>query len=199
MWYIHLGGFVLSVHHVSLFFSHCKHAWMTLHSVFFFCKKNFPSQKKFLLLVMRATSHKRKACKFFDWHDNNNNNNNRIGGGGGKGRDICVICSFASPFSQTKEVHFSLFFANRAKRETRTDRLCLKTCVVEAITQPPTLVCKMEAQLEYTHLSYIRFLHVWRRIIMLSRRLLAKFPHWSSARSLLRVHCWLGLEIKERL
>ena len=58
-------------------------------------------------------------------------------------------------------------------------------------TQPPTVACKMEAQLEYVHIAFT-FLHVWRRFGMLSQRLLTKFLHWSSVGSLLRVHCWLG-------
>ncbi len=40
-------------------------------------------------------------------------------------------------------------------------------------TQPPTAVCKMEAQSEYAHVAYT-FLHVWAPICMLSRCLATK-------------------------
>ncbi len=58
------------------------------------------------------------------------------------------------------------------------------------ISQPPTVVCKMEeAQLgtRCTHVSARLAL-----ICVLSRCLLTKFLHRSSVGSLLRVRCWLG-------
>ncbi len=33
------------------------------------------------------------------------------------------------------------------------------------LTQPPTLVCKVEAQLEYAHAVAYTSLHVWRRFV----------------------------------
>ncbi len=63
-------------------------------------------------------------------------------------------------------------------------------------SQPPTVVCKMEAQLKYTYTRrYTLFTHFARLapICMLSRCLFSKILHWSSVGSLLRVRCWLGL------
>ncbi len=59
-------------------------------------------------------------------------------------------------------------------------------------TQPPMVVRKKEASLEYVHVGYT-FLHVLPQLVrMLSRWLLTKFPHRSSVGSSLRVRCWLG-------
>ncbi len=59
-------------------------------------------------------------------------------------------------------------------------------------TQPPTVVCKMGAQLGYVHCVHI-FAHNWcRSVRMLSRWLLTKFLHRSSVGTLIRVRCWLG-------
>ncbi len=67
-------------------------------------------------------------------------------------------------------------------------------------TQPPTVVCKMEAQLEYiqyVHTAY-PFLHVWcQYVCSLSQCLLKNFLHSSSVGSLIRAHCWLGRQHKE--
>ena len=65
-------------------------------------------------------------------------------------------------------------------------------------TQPPKVVCKMEAQLEcctYCICTRTHCLHVFAHfalICMLSQSLLTKFLHRSSVRSLLRMRCWLG-------
>ncbi len=58
-------------------------------------------------------------------------------------------------------------------------------------TQPPTAVCKIEAQSEYIHIAYTFFARLV-PICMLSRCLLTKYLHRSSVGSLLRVRCWLG-------
>ena len=60
-------------------------------------------------------------------------------------------------------------------------------------TQPPTVVCKMEAQLEHvTSCMHVFFFARLAPICMLIRCLLTKFLHRSSADSLLRVRYWLG-------
>ena len=62
------------------------------------------------------------------------------------------------------------------------------------LAQPATVVSKMEAQLKYavyTLHTYI-YLQVLAPICVLSWCLLTIFLHWSSVRSLLRVHYWLG-------
>ena len=55
-------------------------------------------------------------------------------------------------------------------------------------TQPPTVVCKMEAQLEDIHNACTFFALIY----MLSRCLLTKFLHRVSVGSLSRARCWLG-------
>ncbi len=62
--------------------------------------------------------------------------------------------------------------------------------------QPPTVLCKMEAQLEYIYIhNACMFLRGFVRICMPSRQLLTKKNlHRSSVGSLLRVRCWLGGE-----
>ena len=61
-------------------------------------------------------------------------------------------------------------------------------------TQPPTVVRKMEAQLEYMYIYSIykmhTHMHVWRFVSPLT-----KFLHRSSAGSSLRVRCWLGIRL----
>ncbi len=74
---------------------------------------------------------------------------------------------------------------NRKIRRATTVCCCCCYC-----SQPPTVVCKMEAQ--GTHCTH-KFLHVWHRLVMLSRCLLAIILHRNSGGSLLRVLCWLGL------
>ncbi len=59
-------------------------------------------------------------------------------------------------------------------------------------TQPPTVACKMEAQLESAHNAYNIFFARLAPICMLRRCLLTKFLVRSSVGSLLRVRCWLG-------
>ncbi len=59
-------------------------------------------------------------------------------------------------------------------------------------TQPPTVACKMEAQSEYVHVAHT-FLHIWLRLVMLSRCLSTKFLRRSSGGSLLGVRCRLGM------
>ena len=61
-------------------------------------------------------------------------------------------------------------------------------------SQPATVACKMEAQLE--HIQYTQCTHVLAslaQICMFSRCLSTKFLHWSSGETLLRVRCWLGI------
>ncbi len=58
---------------------------------------------------------------------------------------------------------------------------------VIATTQPPTVACKMESQLEHVHV-FARLAPTW----VLSRCLVTKFLLRSSVGSLLRVSCWLG-------
>ncbi len=70
----------------------------------------------------------------------------------------------------------------RPQRESGSP--CSTESTVNFTTQPPTVVCKMEAQLEYIHTAHT-FL-----------RLLTKFLHRSSGGSLLRVRCWLGSEVQ---
>ncbi len=57
--------------------------------------------------------------------------------------------------------------------------------------QPPTMACKMEAQLEHVHVAYT-FLHRWHRFACSVAAQQQKFLHRSSVGSLLRVRCWLG-------
>ncbi len=61
-------------------------------------------------------------------------------------------------------------------------------------SQPATVACKMEPQLEYVHAACM-FLHVSCRFCMLSRWLFTKFLHRSSGESLSSVRCWLGCSI----
>ncbi len=66
--------------------------------------------------------------------------------------------------------------------------------------QPPTVVCKMEAQLEYVGTHCIRVFARLAPICMLSRRLLTKFLHRrSSVEILSRVSHWLGSNTKSLL
>ncbi len=58
-------------------------------------------------------------------------------------------------------------------------------------TQPPKMVCKVEAQLEYTYTRCMRVFARLAPICVLSRCLVTKFLHRSSLGSLLRVRCWL--------
>ena len=58
-------------------------------------------------------------------------------------------------------------------------------------TQPPTVVCKVETQLEYIHIAYTFFARL-APICKLSQCYIKKFLHCSSVESLLRVRCWLG-------
>ncbi len=57
-------------------------------------------------------------------------------------------------------------------------------------TQPPRVVCKVEAQLEYAHIAYTFFFARSAPIRMLSWCILTKIS--VSELSLLRVSCWLG-------
>ncbi len=63
----------------------------------------------------------------------------------------------------------------------------------ERATQPPTVACKMEAQLEYVHNAYT-LLHVWHRFVCSVGAYWQKFLRRSSLGSLLRVRCWLGTQ-----
>ncbi len=58
-------------------------------------------------------------------------------------------------------------------------------------TQPPMVVCRMEAQLKYMHIAYMFFARL-ASTCKLSRCLLTKFLLRSSVGSLLRARCWLG-------
>ncbi len=58
----------------------------------------------------------------------------------------------------------------------------------EKVAQPPTVVCKREAQLKYVPMAYT-FLHIWHLLVCSDG---ATFLHRSLVGSLLRVRCWLG-------
>ena len=62
-------------------------------------------------------------------------------------------------------------------------------------SQPPTVICKMKTQLEYTlgiHIAHM-FLHVWRRFVQYPQSLLvSKISASEQVGSLFRERCWLG-------
>ncbi len=67
-----------------------------------------------------------------------------------------------------------------------------KNTAWEVSTQPPTVACEMEVQLEQIHIA-CTFLNVfWRRFACSVGALATKFLHRSSVRTLLRVRCRLG-------
>ena len=63
--------------------------------------------------------------------------------------------------------------------------------------QPPTVACRMEAQLEYMPTHCMNVIARLAPICVLSRCLLTKFLRRSSVGRLLRVRCWLGGGIKK--
>ena len=66
-------------------------------------------------------------------------------------------------------------------------------------TQPPTVACKMEAQLKCVPTHCINFLARLASTRMLNWQLLTKFLHYSSVGCLLRVRCWLGSTVYSQL
>ena len=68
---------------------------------------------------------------------------------------------------------------------------CCSSICKKSSAQPPMVICKMEAQLEYLRIAYQVFTGL-APTCMLSRCFVAKFLHRSSGGSLLRVCCWLG-------
>ncbi len=96
-----------------------------------------------------------------------------------------------NPFVVQHSVHSCSCCTTVELLHTLTSRIFTLSRADLCTAQPPTVVCKMEAQLEHTHTHCI---HVFARlapIFMLSRCLLTKFLHRNSVGSLLRLRCWL--------
>ncbi len=92
-----------------------------------------------------------------------------------------------------KGKYFFLFFVASLKRDlcqaTGSSFCCSE--IIIAATQPLTVECKMEAQLEHVHVS-ARLVPICMLNRHLLTKLLTKFLHRSSAGSLLTVSCRLG-------
>ncbi len=73
--------------------------------------------------------------------------------------------------NKIRKSHTNLSAARTDVREKLKDQSA--SCMYLPSTQPPTVVCKMEAQLEYVHIAYTS-LHVWPQFVQYSQSVLIK-------------------------